>query len=329
MSSSDDDLMHSLLYVERDHPNAGGLGLESWHLARMQLACVQHDLRSSGTPKRLPPVCAHQLGRCAHPFRRSHAHRARAGPYTFNRQRPVCRCQGTAMASEEQMMWLDEEEDADAVSNQPAVPGQASELGASAAQQEAESVIAQLQAELQRSKKELQDVRKDLAAKVRCRRVYVRGRKISKRAAEQNLSVQCEQEPLATLLAALAVQIPVQAHRAAALTLLALCMVWGLQTVQLSRKEVAVAHEKVAELAASVTGEKDRHLQQLAVQVEQLEVTLATKEEVWGGRLQECVHARGAWTACICTLDPLGGGWRHARELGPMRQGICRQHRAS
>ena len=58
------------------------------------------------------------------------------------------------------------------------------------------------------------------------------------------------------------------------------CWCWVVQTVQLSRKEVAVAHAQVAELAASVTNEKDRQLQQLALQVEQLEVTLATKEEV-------------------------------------------------
>lgn len=116
----------------------------------------------------------------------------------------------------QQMMWLDEEEDADAVSGkQPVIAASRAELGGGDAQQEADNVIAQLEAELQRSKKELQDVRKDLAAK----------------------------------------------------------------TVQLSRKEVAVAHEKVAELAASVTGEKDRQLQQLAIQVEQLELTLATKEE--------------------------------------------------
>lgn len=52
------------------------------------------------------------------------------------------------------------------------------------------------------------------------------------------------------------------------------------QTVQLSRKEVLVSQEKVAELAATVTNEKDKQLVSLATHVEQLEMALGQKEEV-------------------------------------------------
>jgi hypothetical protein len=52
------------------------------------------------------------------------------------------------------------------------------------------------------------------------------------------------------------------------------------KTVQLSRKEAAVTQERVAELAASVAGEKERQLAALAGTVEQLEAALAAKEEV-------------------------------------------------
>ncbi|GLI64941.1 hypothetical protein VaNZ11_008342, partial [Volvox africanus] len=51
------------------------------------------------------------------------------------------------------------------------------------------------------------------------------------------------------------------------------------KTVQLSRKEVIVSQEKVAELAAHVSGEKDRQLASLAAHVEQLELVLTQKEE--------------------------------------------------
>lgn len=43
---------------------------------------------------------------------------------------------------------------------------------------------------------------------------------------------------------------------------------------------MVVAQEKVAELAAHVAGEKDRQLQHLTAQVEQLELSLQQKEEV-------------------------------------------------
>lgn len=73
------------------------------------------------------------------------------------------------MADDHQMMWLEDEEEAEQGQAQAPqqLEGPDTELVSSRTPAEAESAIAQLEAELQRTKKELQDVRKDLAAKVR------------------------------------------------------------------------------------------------------------------------------------------------------------------
>mmetsp|Transcript_25533 Transcript_25533/g.55588 ORF Transcript_25533/g.55588 Transcript_25533/m.55588 type:complete len:492 (-) Transcript_25533:568-2043(-) len=51
------------------------------------------------------------------------------------------------------------------------------------------------------------------------------------------------------------------------------------KTVQLSRKEQAAVQEKVAEIAATVSSEKDKQLQQAVATAQQLEIVLAQKEE--------------------------------------------------
>lgn len=50
-----------------------------------------------------------------------------------------------------------------------------------------------------------------------------------------------------------------------------------LQTIQLSRRDEAVAQEKAAELAASAFEEKNRQLQELSAMLNRLEMSLAQK----------------------------------------------------
>ena len=50
--------------------------------------------------------------------------------------------------------------------------------------------------------------------------------------------------------------------------------------MQLTRREQSALQEKAQEIAATVSNEKDLQLQAVSVQVSQLEVALAQKEEV-------------------------------------------------
>lgn len=53
--------------------------------------------------------------------------------------------------------------------------------------------------------------------------------------------------------------------------------------MQLTRREQTVLQEKAQEIAASVSGEKEALLQQAALQIQQLEMSLCAKEEVRQG----------------------------------------------
>ncbi|GLC39214.1 hypothetical protein PLESTM_000864600 [Pleodorina starrii] len=116
----------------------------------------------------------------------------------------------------DQLMWLEEDgEEENLQQEQPTAQAVQLSTAGVTAESEHGAAIAALEEELHRTRKELMDVRKDLAAK----------------------------------------------------------------TVQLSRKEVIVSQEKVAELAAHVASEKDKQLASLAAHVEQLELVLGRKEE--------------------------------------------------
>ena len=120
--------------------------------------------------------------------------------------------------------------------------------------------VAGLEAELARTRTELTEVRRELAAKVRmCQHAWLHDQVswIDLRHYISGLPVRCW-------------------HR-----LRMICLIsCEIQTVQLTRREQAALQEKAQEIASMANTERDTQLQLTIAQVSQLEISLAQKEEV-------------------------------------------------
>lgn len=160
---------------------------------------------------------------------------------------------------EHEMMWLVEDEDQHAATSVSAV----------ASAKKPEQLVQEMEAELNKYKKELTDVRKELAAKV------------SEHCRQEFRSLQ-HPDLLAPLQTVQLLRKEQEAEK---------------RTQQSQAVDMAAVHEKANELVQQKALEMERQMQTLLGQVQQLEITLYQKEEVRDCH-SYCIHMHGMY-ACM------------------------------